>query len=64
MNQAPAVRAVRGVLTACLVVLTSAKLLGLIDWSWWVVTAPFWVPFVIAVVVVIVAFGRGLPSER
>ncbi len=28
------------------VVFVALKLCGVIDWSWWFVTAPFWVPFV------------------
>ena len=26
------------------------KLTGYIDWSWWWVTAPLWIPFVIAMI--------------
>lgn len=29
------------------------KLTGYIDWSWWWVTAPLWIPFLIFIVVVI-----------
>ena len=32
-----------GLLGVCFVVM---KILGLIDWSWWLVTAPFWGGFV------------------
>lgn len=42
-----------GVLGVVFVVL---KLTGLIDWSWWLVTLPFWVGFVIVLVVFIFAF--------
>jgi len=31
------------------------KLIGIITWSWWWVTAPFWIPFALAVAVAIVA---------
>ena len=29
------------------------KLCGVIDWSWWWVTAPFWVPVVLMIVIVL-----------
>lgn len=32
------------------------KIAGLIDWSWWWVFAPIWVPLLLAVVVIGVAF--------
>ena len=41
------------------------KLTGYIDWSWWWVTAPFWVPIalilgILAVLVIIVLWARQL----
>lgn len=38
-----------GLLGVAFVVL---KLTGVIDWSWWWVTAPFWGPFAVGLVVV------------
>ena len=35
------------------VLFVGLKLTGFIDWSWWWVTSPFWLPFAIATVVVI-----------
>jgi len=32
------------------------KLCGVIDWSWWWVTAPLWIPYSIILFVLIVAF--------
>ena len=32
------------------VVFLILKLTGYIDWSWWWVTAPLWIPFAIAIV--------------
>ena len=29
------------------------KLCGMIDWSWWWVTAPLWIPFALAFVLLI-----------
>lgn len=41
------------------------KLCGVIDWSWWWVTSPFWIPLAIVAVVfvcamVLVGIGRAL----
>ena len=30
------------------------KLVGVISWSWWWVLAPFWIPFAIAILCVII----------
>lgn len=30
------------------------KLCGVIDWSWWAVTAPIWVPLGLALVIVLI----------
>ena len=40
-----------GLLTVAFIVL---KLLGYINWSWWWVLAPIWIPFVVYVFLVIV----------
>lgn len=32
------------------------KLMGVIAWSWWWITAPIWIPFLIAVILVIAFF--------
>lgn len=41
-----------GVLGVVFIVL---KLCDVIAWSWWWVTAPFWIPFAIIIVVIVVA---------
>lgn len=33
------------------------KLTGHIDWSWWLILAPFWIPFAIALLVVFVGLS-------
>lgn len=33
------------------VVFVTLKLLGIIDWSWWWVTAPFWLPLTLVLVI-------------
>ena len=52
---------VTGLLGVAFVVL---KLTGHIDWSWWWVLAPFWVPVALVVAVVLVAFAVALASGR
>lgn len=56
---------VTGLLGVAFVVL---KLTGYIDWSWWWVLAPFWVPVALVVALVVavllVAFAVALASGR
>lgn len=33
------------------IVFITLKLLGVITWSWWLVLAPLWVPFVVVIAV-------------
>ena len=40
------------------VVFLLLKLVGAIDWSWWLVTIPFWLPFAIGLFFLI--FGAAL----
>jgi hypothetical protein len=37
------------------ILFVALKLTGYIDWSWWWVTAPFWLPLVVVVAVIGVA---------
>lgn len=30
--------------TVMFIVLLALKLTGIIDWSWWIITAPIWIP--------------------
>lgn len=39
-----------------IVLLIILRLTNLIDWSWWWITAPIWIPFLIAVILVIAFF--------
>ncbi len=39
------------VLTVVFVVL---KLVGVIDWSWWWVLAPFWIPFLLYIILSVI----------
>ena len=41
---------------AAFVIFTVLKLTGVIAWSWWWITAPIWIPFLIAVILVIAFF--------
>jgi len=46
------------------VVFVTLKLVGVIDWSWWWVTAPFWGGVAIAGVIIIVAFLAAFVASR
>jgi hypothetical protein len=46
-----------GVLGILGVVFVTLELCHVIDWSWWWVTAPFWGPFGLAMIVLAVAFS-------
>lgn len=49
-----------GFLSLLAIVFITLKLCGVIEWSWWWVTAPLWAPFaIVAAVVVICLFGVG-----
>lgn len=43
-----------------LIILVALKLTGVIDWSWWWVTAPLWFGFALAAVIVTVCTLGGL----
>jgi hypothetical protein len=42
-----------GILTILFVVFLVLKLTGNIDWSWWWVTSPLWLPLVLLLVTII-----------
>ena len=43
-----------GLDTILFVVFLILKLTGYIDWSWWWVTAPLWIPVAIGLVVIVI----------
>lgn len=45
------------------VVFLVLKLTKVITWSWWIVTAPLWIPFGIVLVIVIIATVVAIISE-
>lgn len=45
-----------GFLGALCLLLVALKLTGVITWSWWVVTAPLWVPWILLVAVFALTF--------
>jgi len=49
------VREFRWFLSALLLLFVGLKLAGAIEWSWWWVTAPFWVPLAISLLCYAVA---------
>jgi hypothetical protein len=52
-----------GTLSLLGVLFVGLKLTGYIDWSWWTVTAPFWVPFAM-IIVVLILLGIALLIEK
>ena len=49
-----------GILTMMFIVFLTLKLTGNIDWSWWWVTSPLWLPIAILFTVVSVLFVAGV----
>ena len=43
-----------GLSSMLFIVFLILKLVGTIDWSWWWVTAPLWIPIVIVIIIVII----------
>lgn len=39
---------------ALTILFIALKLLGYINWSWWWVLSPFWIPFGIVIIVIVV----------
>ena len=48
------------ILTILFVVFLTLKLTGNIDWSWWWVTSPLWIPLAIAVLIISLMFIIGV----
>ena len=48
-----------GILTVMFIVFLTLKLTGNIDWSWWWVTSPLWLPLVLVfgLVILLLIFG-------
>lgn len=44
-----------GLLSVLVVVFITLKLCGVIDWSWWWVLAPFWIPLAVLGLLVLLA---------
>ena len=45
-------------------ILKLCKIGQVADWSWWWVTAPLWVPFCLAITVLIIGFMVGLLNDK
>lgn len=41
-----------------------AKIVGTIEWSWWIVLVPLWVPALIGLILAFIAFGAVVYEER
>lgn len=54
-----------GLSTLLLVLFVGLKLTGYINWSWWWVLSPFWIPLIFVIVVLGIAKGvEDLKKER
>jgi hypothetical protein len=51
-----------GIGTILFLIFMTLKLTGSIDWSWWWVTSPLWIPLILAVVIMgimgLIIYGR------
>ena len=45
------------------IVFITLKLCGVIDWEWWLVLAPIWVPMAIALIVLLFMFFWAIVKE-
>lgn len=54
----------RTIFTCLLVVFVVEKLNGVIDWSWWWVLAPFWIPAGIALIYIGVLYSVIFATKR
>lgn len=45
------------------IVFITLKLCGVIDWEWWLVLAPIWVPMAIALIVLLLMFFWAIVKE-
>ncbi len=52
MKRTIAQKVARYILAALLVLFVVLKLTGVVAWSWWIVTSPFWAPIALAVALV------------
>lgn len=46
-----------GVFTVVFIVFLILKLCKVIDWSWWWVTAPVWIPLLFWIIIVVIILG-------
>jgi hypothetical protein len=53
-----------GILGLLGIVFVTLKLTHFIDWSWWLVTAPFWGGFAIGAIIFLIVFSFELCRSR
>lgn len=53
-----------GVLDIFGIVFVILKIVGVINWSWWMVLAPFWVPLSLAAIVLVILAIVGLVTDK
>lgn len=59
------IRGGMGLQTVLTIIFVVLKLVGVVDWSWWWVLSPLWIPPLISMaLVIIVSIAVGLSSRR
>ena len=53
-----------GLADLLLVAFVVLKLTHVINWSWWWVLAPFWIPIALVVVIIIIAIGIAIFGKQ
>lgn len=64
-NNEVEIRGGMGLQTVLTIIFVVLKLVGVVDWSWWWVLSPLWIPPLIAIVLMIIfSIVVGLSSRR
>jgi hypothetical protein len=53
-----------GITTVLFLIFMTLKLTKTIDWSWWWVTSPLWIPFVLGLAVLLIVALSAYISEK
>lgn len=56
-NNSQAAQAIGGIITLLLIIFSSLKIAGVVDWSWWTVTLPITIPVGLALFLGLIALG-------
>lgn len=50
-----------GLIGLVFIVLLVLKLTQVVDWSWWIITLPLWVPFALAILIILLCIIFKVP---